>query len=74
MRDVTDVRVRWLGRQVEVRMIVRLPPTLPLTQAHDVAHRVQETVLKEVPDIREIMVEPAPLTYDGVRNQWAHRR
>lgn len=65
VRDVTDVRVRWLGRQVEVRMIVRLPPTLPLTQAHDVAHRVQETVLKEVPDIREIMVEPAPLTDDG---------
>jgi cation diffusion facilitator family transporter len=64
VRDVSDIRVRWLGRQVEVRMIVRLPPTLPLTQAHDVAHRVQEMVLKEVPDIREVMVEPAPLTDD----------
>jgi divalent metal cation (Fe/Co/Zn/Cd) transporter len=63
--EVADVRVRWLGRQAEVRMIIRLPPTLPLTQAHDVAHQVQTTVLTEVPDIGEVMVEPAPLTSDA---------
>lgn len=63
--EVGDVRVRWLGRRAEVRMIVRLPAALPLTQAHDVAHQVQETVLRDVPDIREVMVEPAPLTSDA---------
>jgi cation diffusion facilitator family transporter len=61
VRDVGDVRVRWLGRQAEVRMIVRLAATLPLTKAHDVAHQVHDTVLRDVPDIREAMVEPAPL-------------
>jgi cation diffusion facilitator family transporter len=64
VEDVSDVRVRWLGRQAEVRMIVLLPATLALTQAHDVAHRIQETVLKEVPDIREVLIEPAPFTDD----------
>jgi cation diffusion facilitator family transporter len=59
--EVGDVRVRWLGRQADVRMIVRLPASIPLAQAHDVAHQVQETVLRAVPDIREVMVEPAPL-------------
>ena len=59
--EVGDVRVRWLGRQAEVRLIVRLPASIPLAQAHDVAHQVQETVLRAVPDIREVMVEPAPL-------------
>jgi cation diffusion facilitator family transporter len=65
--DVGDVRVRWLGRQAEVRMILRLRATMSLTQAHDVAHRVQEIVLSEVPDIREVLVEPAPMTSDSTQ-------
>ncbi len=36
--NVADIRVRWLGRQAEVRMIIRLPAARPLTEAHDVAH------------------------------------
>ena len=35
-----------------------------LAQAHDVAHRVQEQVRAQVPDVREVMVEPAPLSTD----------
>lgn len=58
--DVGDVRVRWLGRELEVRLLVRLPPDTPLAQAHDVAHEVRERVRAEVPDVREVLVEPAP--------------
>ena len=47
VRDVGDVRARWLGREVEIRLLVRLAPHLSLAQAHDVAHRVQERVLEE---------------------------
>jgi hypothetical protein len=61
VREAGDIRVRWLGREVEVRMIVWLPPTVTLTEAHEVAHRVQDRVTANVPDVRDVMVEPAPL-------------
>jgi divalent metal cation (Fe/Co/Zn/Cd) transporter len=59
--DVTDIRVRWLGREAEVRLIVQLPASLALTEAHEVAHRVQERVRTEVADVRDVMVEPVPV-------------
>jgi divalent metal cation (Fe/Co/Zn/Cd) transporter len=62
---VSDVRARWLGREIEARVLVRLPGTMAFVQAHDVAHRVQETVLAQVPDVREVLVEPAPLSEDA---------
>lgn len=63
--EVSDVRARWLGREVEARVLVRLPSAMAFVQAHDVAHRVQESVRAQVPDVREVLVEPAPLTADA---------
>jgi cation diffusion facilitator family transporter len=59
--QVSDVRARWLGREVEARVIIRLPAIMGFVQAHDLAHRVQEAVRTQVPDVREVLVEPAPL-------------
>ncbi len=63
--EVSDVRARWLGREVEARVLVRLSATMAFVQAHDVSHRVQETVRAQVPDVREVLVEAAPLTEDA---------
>src|SRR5439155_18767072 len=60
VNEVSDLRVRWLGRELEIRMLIHLPAGLSLTQAHDVAHRVQDSIRAEVSDVREVMVEPAP--------------
>jgi divalent metal cation (Fe/Co/Zn/Cd) transporter len=35
---------------------------MTLARAHEVAHLVQERVLAEIPDVREVLVEPAPAT------------
>jgi cation diffusion facilitator family transporter len=59
--EVSDVRARWLGREVEARVLVRLPATMSFAQAHELAHRVQEAVCGQVPDVREVLVEPAPV-------------
>jgi divalent metal cation (Fe/Co/Zn/Cd) transporter len=42
--EVSNVRARWLGREVEAWVLVRLPAAVTFGQAHDVAHRVQEAV------------------------------
>ncbi len=40
---------------------------MTLVRAHDVAHLVQERVLAEIPDVPEVLVEPAPApNYHGV--------
>ena len=53
--EVRNVRARWLGREVEARVLVRLPAAMTFGQAHDVAHRVQEAVRARVPDVREVL-------------------
>jgi len=67
VQGVTDLRVRWLGRELEIRMVVRLPAGMSLTQAHHVAHLVQDKVRSEVADVREVVVEPTPPADTSVR-------
>src|SRR5712691_3378542 len=67
VQGVTDLRARWLGRELEIRMVGLLPAGMTLTQAHDLAHLVQDKVRSDVSDVREVMVEPAPLANTSVR-------
>jgi cation diffusion facilitator family transporter len=60
VQGIGDLRVRWLGREMEIRMVVRLSAGMSLMQAHDVAHLVQDQVRSDIPDVREVVVEPAP--------------
>ncbi len=64
VRSLGDLRVRWLGRQAEVRLVIHVPATMPMAEAHELAHRVQERLRTELPDAREIMVEPTPAPSD----------
>ncbi len=64
VQSVSDLRVRWLGRELEVRMVIQLPANMTLAQAHRAAHTVQDRVRAEVSDVREVMVEPAPTDDD----------
>ncbi len=67
VKAVSDLRVRWLGRQVEVRMRVHLPATMSFSEAHDISHQVERAVLDELPDAREVTIEPVPETAAAAR-------
>jgi cation diffusion facilitator family transporter len=54
--ELRDVRVRWLGRQVEVRLIVRLPRESSLAEATQVTRTLEATVRHALPDVREVVV------------------
>lgn len=60
VKAVTNLRVRWLGRQVEVRVRVHLPPTISFVEAHELSHQVEKTILEAIPDVREVAVESVP--------------
>lgn len=57
---VDNVRARWLGREVEVRARVRVAADTAFSDVHDVTHRVEAAVRRQVADIREMVVEPVP--------------
>lgn len=54
--ELHDVRVRWLGRQVEVRLVVRLPRQVPLAEATQATRTVEAAVRHALPDVREVVV------------------
>lgn len=56
VRSVEDVRVRWLGREVEVRLLVRLPPDTSMAAAGEIASQVEAAIRAQVSDLREISV------------------
>ena len=62
IESISDLRVRWLGREAEVRLVIHLRPNTSITEAHALAHAVQDRVKAELPEAREVMVEPAPNT------------
>ena len=55
-----DLRIRWLGRQVEVRLRVHLSSTMSFVEAHDLGHQIQRAVLDAIPDAREVDVGVIP--------------
>lgn len=57
---VAGVETRWLGREVEARLRVQMPGDLDLSRAHELTHRVQDAVRDQVPDLRDVVVEPVP--------------
>lgn len=56
VRSVEDVRVRWLGREVEVRLLVRLLPETSMSAAGEIVRQVEAAVRAQVADLREISV------------------
>lgn len=54
--SVRDVRIRWLGRQVEVRLVVRLAGDTSLRDATRTARELDAVVKHRIPDTREILV------------------
>ena len=54
--SVHDVRARWLGREVELRVGVQLSPDLGLREADKIAAAVRRALGAEIADIREVAV------------------
>ena len=51
---ISDIRVRWLGRQSAIRLNLRTEADLSVRAAHGIAHRAEAAVRQAQPDAREI--------------------
>lgn len=59
---VKDIRGRFSGGWIFLDMKIEVDPELTVDEGHDIAHEVEETLLREIPEVKgvHIHVNPAP--------------
>ena len=60
VREVTDVRARWLGHGIRAELTIRIPPDTTVAEAHELADHVRHELSHEVEHISDVTVETRP--------------
>ena len=58
VREIRDVRARWIGHTIRSEIEVGLAPHATVEEAEDIAERVRDAVIGEVEHVTEVAVEP----------------
>jgi cation diffusion facilitator family transporter len=65
VREVTDVRARWIGHRLHVELSVSVSPALSVGEAHAVAKEVRHRLLHDVAHLGRVTVHVDPLGEGG---------
>ncbi len=65
VREVTDVRARWIGHRLHTELSVSVAPELSVADAHAVAKAVRHRLLHDVPHLGSVTVHVDPLGEGG---------
>jgi cation diffusion facilitator family transporter len=65
VREVTDVRARWIGHRLHAELSVSVSPELSVADAHAVAKAVRHRLLHDVPHLGSVTVHVDPLGEGG---------
>jgi cation diffusion facilitator family transporter len=60
VRQIRELRIRWIGRTLRAEVDVTADPTLSITQAHDLAHHAEDHLLADVRRLTAAMVHVSP--------------
>jgi cation diffusion facilitator family transporter len=70
VRDIGDLRLRWIGHALRAEVEVVLDPHLPLLDAHHIAHDAEHRLLHTIPRLSAALVHADP----GTRAATAHEQ
>jgi cation diffusion facilitator family transporter len=65
VREVTDVRARWIGHRLHAELSVSVSPALSVADAHETAKAVRHRLLHDVPHLGSVTVHVDPLGEGG---------
>jgi len=65
VRDVAEVRARWIGHRLTLELNVAVDPELSVTEGHQVAKKVRHAILHHLPHISAVAVHVDPATEIG---------
>lgn len=60
VRRARDVRTRWIGRRLAVRLVVELPEELTVREAHVVTTAVEASICDVLPQASDVVVRAGP--------------
>jgi cation diffusion facilitator family transporter len=61
VREVHNVTVLQVGRELEISLHLKLPGGLPLDEAHEIAERVERSIREAVPEATRVQTHIEPL-------------
>ena len=65
VREVEDVRLRWIGHRVRAETSIVVDATLSIVAAHDIAVHAHHRLLHDVPKLDDATVHVSPAAGDG---------
>src|SRR5215207_4501912 len=65
VREVSDVRARWLGHGIRAELTIGVSPDATVVEAHELADRVRHELSHEVEHITDVSVEARPASAPG---------
>jgi len=60
VRQIRELRIRWIGHTLRAEVDVTADPTLSITQAHDLAHHAEDHLLTDVRRLTAATVHVSP--------------
>jgi cation diffusion facilitator family transporter len=60
IRDVRELRIRWIGHTLRAEVDATVDPALTVTQAHDIAHHAETHLLDQVRRLTAATIHASP--------------
>jgi cation diffusion facilitator family transporter len=60
VRNVADVRARWLGHGIRAELAIDVSPDATVAEAHDLAERVRHELSHDVEHVTDVTIETRP--------------
>lgn len=61
--DITSfhkLRARYVGNKLLIELHLHIPQKMTLKKAHEIAHDVKKRLMKEIPDVKDVMIHIEP--------------
>ena len=68
VREVAEVRARWIGHRMHAEVNVAVDPTLTVAQAHEAANEVQRQLLSHLPYLSGATIHVCPAEEPGEKH------
>jgi len=65
VKEVSDVRARWIGHKLHIEMNIAVEPSLSVTEGHDIANEVQHELFHHMNYLSLAMVHVDPIHQSG---------
>lgn len=68
-QEAHNIKVDYMGTYALVTLHVKLDGDLTLNETHEIVHRVQDNIIKEIPEVKYVMVHACPIGLQYDHNQ-----